>query len=254
MIAGEELLTVLHSLKCAITFLCGESGVSISISSDSNSSVKTPHKKNRRVSQNLSVQANSVYNLHLQTGVAWQYREQYRTAGPFQAEPAGGQEFFYFFYYDTQLQRNAVSVCVSDRAKPILSILRGDMSGPSQLGLILVFLDIRLAQRRRSKEFTFGQVQVWVCVNATETDDTEVKCAVQAKVCELISNSSESKEELTESDETQPVAKKPRSDSQSASAIAVLFGEDYNLEISDTTELNQYCQDMCPSIHIDSMS
>lgn len=80
---------------------------------------------------------------------------------------------------------------------------------------------------------------------------------MQAKVCDLISNSSESEEEIgltVESDETQPLAKKPWSDSLTASAIAVLFGEDYNVQISDTTKLNQYCQDMCPPIHIDPMN
>lgn len=117
----EELLTVLHSLKCATTALCGESGVSISIPSDSNSSIKTPQRNHRRVSQSLSVQANSVYFTEATTCTYTQgqivnreYREQSWTAGPFQAEPV--KDFFFFFYYtrpawpSAQLQRNAVSV------------------------------------------------------------------------------------------------------------------------------------------------
>lgn len=43
------------------------------------------------------------------------------------------------------------------------------------------------------------------------------------------------------------MAKKAQSDAASDSAIAVLFGEDYNVETTDTTtELNQYCQDTPP--------
>lgn len=50
------------------------------------------------------------------------------------------------------------------------------------------------------------------------------------------------------------MAKKAQSDAASDSAIAVLFGEDYNVETTDTTtELNQYSQDKCPPLHIDPM-
>lgn len=50
------------------------------------------------------------------------------------------------------------------------------------------------------------------------------------------------------------MAKKAQSDAASDSAIAVLFGEDYNVETTDTTtELNQYCLDKCPPLHIDPM-
>lgn len=84
----------------------------------------------------------------------------------------------------------------------------------------------------------------------------EIRSAVlQAKVCDLIKNIPESEEEiaLTEkSDETQLLARKPRNDSPSA--IAVLFGDDYNVENSDRAKLNQYCQDMCPPIQIEPMS
>ncbi len=97
---------------------------------------------------------------------------------------------------------------------------------------------------------------------ATEEVQCRPRCVISSKikdhqaVFDEIKNSSESEEEMgltVERDETQPLAKKPKSDSLSASAIAVLFGEDYNVEMSDTTELNQYCQDTCPPIHIDPM-
>ncbi len=126
--------------------------------------------------------------------------------------------------------KQTVSTSLERRLAP------ADVSSACKIAYIASFLD------PRHKHLRF----------ATE----EVKCAVQAKVCDLIKNSLESEKEMgltVERDETQPLAKKPRSDSLSASAIAVLFGEDYNVEMSDTTELNQYCLDTCPPIHIDPM-
>ncbi|ROL45338.1 Zinc finger BED domain-containing protein 1 [Anabarilius grahami] len=179
----EELLPVLHSLKCATTALCGESGVSISMVYPVTATLLSKHLKEI---------------------------------------PGESPKVSQF--------KQTVSMSLERRLAP------ANVSSACKVAYIASFLDPRHKHLRFASE--------------------EVKRAVQAKVCDLISNSSESEEEigLTESNETQPLAKKPRSDSPSASAIAVLFGEDYNVQISDTTELNQYCQDMCPPIHIDPMN
>lgn len=97
--------------------------------------------------------------------------------------------------------KQTVSTSLERRLAP------ADVSSACKVAYIASFLD------PRHKHLRF----------ATE----EVKCAVQAKVCDFISNSSESEEEVgltVESDETQLLAKKPQSDLLSASAIAVLFG------------------------------
>jgi len=57
-----------------------------------------------------------------------------------------------------------------------------------------------------------------------------------------------------ESNEMQQLAKKQQRDSLSEFAMAILFGKDYTIEISDTTKLNQCCQDICTPFHIDHMN
>lgn len=54
------------------------------------------------------------------------------------------------------------------------------------------------------------------------------------------------------SEETELTAKTAQSD-VSASAITVLFGKDHKVESTDTTDLDQWCRDKCPPLHIDPM-
>ena len=93
-------------------------------------------------------------------------------------------------------------------------------------------------------------------------DTDEVRRAVKAAVSDLLSSPERDDEGLEDAvasneSESEPElsAKKKRSDCLSASAIAVLFGEDYNEEtLTHTAELSNYFQDICPPLHFDPMT
>ncbi|XP_063743762.1 E3 SUMO-protein ligase ZBED1-like [Eleginops maclovinus] len=84
----------------------------------------------------------------------------------------------------------------------------------------------------------------------------EVRDTVQAEVRTLLSMADDQEtEEAAECDEGPSEPKHPRKDCLSAAAIAVLFGEEYSAEgATYTTELTQYCQDVCPPLHTDPLT
>ena len=187
----EELLPVLHSLKCATTALCGESGVSISMIYPVTATLLSKHLKET---------------------------------------PGESPKFTRF--------KQTVSASLERRLAP------ADIRNARKVAYIASFLD------PRHKHLRFA------------TD--EVRRGVKAAVSDLLSSpesDDEGREDAVASNdpepEPEPSAKKKRSDCLSASAIAVLFGEDYSEEtetLTHTAEFSNYCRDICPPLHFDPMT